>query len=321
MKAIVVRRTGGPEVLGLEDWPVPEPGRGQVRIRVVMVGVNFTDTEGRRGLSPKTLPWIPGTEAAGVVEALGEGVDRSWLGLRVATTSRPSYAEAILAGTNDLIPLPDAISWEQAAAFPIQGLTAFHLLHSAARLRAGESVLVHAAGGGVGSWCVQLAAQAGARVFGVCSTTAKAEAARALGAEDAFLYGPAMAEQVRERTAGRGVDVVLDSVGRDTQQASLAVLAPFGRLIHFGTASGPPALVDVESLYDRSIQVGAYWLLTPHSPEAVRAGRATLLRGLADGSLRVSVTGIYPLAQAAVAHRALELRGTQGKLLLRVGEQ
>ncbi len=320
MKAIVVRRTGAPDVLALEDWPVPEPGAGQVRIRVAMVGVNFTDGEGRRGLSPKTLPWIPGIEAAGVVEALGDGVDASWRGRRVATIRGPTYAEAILAGVGDLTPLPDGVTWEQAAAFPIQGRTAYHMLHSAARVRAGETVLVHAAAGGTGSWCVQLGARAGARVFGACSTAAKVDAARAFGAEDAFVYGPDLAERIRERTCGRGVDVVLDSVGRDTQEASLAALAPFGRLIHFGTASGAPALVDVERLYDKSIQVAAYWLLTPHPPEAVRAATTTLLGGLADGSLRAPVTGVYPLAEAAAAHSALESRASHGKLLLHVGE-
>jgi NADPH2:quinone reductase len=320
MKAIVVRRTGGPDVLALEDSRVPEPGAGEVRIRVVMVGVNFTDGEGRQGLSPKTLPWIPGIEAAGVVDALGDGVAPSWRGRRVAATGRSTYAEAIVAGVGDLMPLPDGVTWEQAAACPIQGSTAYHMLHSAVRIRAGETVLVHAAAGGTGSWCVQLAVRAGARVFGACSTAAKVDAARAFGAEDAFVYGPDLAERIRARTGGRGVDVVLDSVGRDTQEASLAALAPFGRLIHFGTASGAPALVDVERLYDKSISVGAYWLLTPHRPAAVRAATATLLGGLADGSLRAPVTRVYTLAEAAAAHQALDSRASQGKLLLRVGE-
>jgi NADPH2:quinone reductase len=217
------------------------------------------------------------------------------------------------------MPLPDALTWEQAAAFPIQGLTAHHALHTAARLRTGESVLVHAAAGGVGQWCVQLAVRAGARVFGTCSTPRKIEIVRGLGAEDAFLYGPGVVASLRERTGGRGVDVVLDSVGRDTQKTSLEALAPFGRLVHYGSASGDPRPVDIDDLYDKSIQVGAFWLRTPPPPGSARAAVSALVEGLASGSLRTPEITVFPLAEAAEAHRALESRGTQGKLLLRVG--
>jgi NADPH2:quinone reductase len=231
-----------------------------------------------------------------------------------------SYAQVRVMAADRLLRLPAGIDDRQAAAMMLKGMTVRYLVRKTYPVKAGETVLVHAAAGGVGSWCVQLAARAGARVFGACSSAAKVAAARALGAEDAFVYGRDLAERIRARTGGRGVDVVLDSVGRDTEEASLAALAPFGRLIFFGTASGPPALVDVERLYDSSIQVGAYWLLTPHPPEAMRAATATLLGGLADGSLRLPITGVYPLAEAAAAHRALESRASQGKLLLRVGE-
>ena len=320
MKAIVARRLGGPEVLGLEQWPEPRPGPGEVRIRVVMAGVNFADTERRRGLHQAVgLPWIPGLEAAGFVDEIGKNVDASLVGRRVAFMATATYAEATIVDAGALLLLPDSVGWEEAAAFPVQGLTAYHLLHAAARLGAGESVLVHAAAGGVGSWCVQMAARAGARVFGTCSRPEKAAAVRALGAEAVFLYGPNLAAIVREHTGGRGVDVVLDSVGRDTQETSLAVLAPFGRLIYFGEASGSPAPVDVGRLYEKSLQVGAYWLRTPHPRQLGREAAATLLEGLASGSLRAPAVRVFPLANAGEAHRALESRTTEGKLLLRVG--
>ena len=200
----------------------------------------------------------------------------------------------------------------------MQGLTAYHALHDAARVRAGETVLVHAAAGGVGTWLVRLARRAGARVLGACSSEAKAERVRALGADHAFVTERALAH-IGELTGGRGVDVVLDSVGRDTRALSLAALAPFGRLVCFGDASGAPAPFDPEELYDRSLQVGTYWLRTTH-PAAVRARAVdALLGGIADGSLPVPETTVYPLAEAAAAHRALESRASRGKLLLRVG--
>jgi NADPH2:quinone reductase len=254
-----------------------------------------------------------------VVEAIGDRVDPSRLGRRVAAIAESGYAEKALAKAADVMPLPDGVTWEQAAAFPIQGLTAYHALHTAARLRPGESVLVHAAAGGVGQWCVQLAVRAGARVFGTCSTPRKVEIVRALGAEDAFLYGPDVVSSLRERTGGRGVDVVLDSVGRDTQKTSLEALAPFGRLIHFGSASGDPEPVNVDDLYEKSIQVGAFWLRTPHAAAVAQAAVSALLEGLASRSLRTPTTTVFPLAEAAGAHHALESRATEGKLLLRVG--
>jgi NADPH2:quinone reductase len=162
---------------------------------------------------------------------------------------------------------------------------------------------------------VQLARRAGARVFGTCSSAAKAETVRSLGAEGAFEYATAM-DALLARTDGRGVDVVLDSVGRDTEPISRAVLAPFGRLVYFGTASGPPAPIDVEDLYERSIQVGAFWLRTPLPPDVARAAADDLLDGLAHGTLRAPTATVHPLEDAAAAHAALESRRTQGKLLL-----
>jgi NADPH2:quinone reductase len=314
---MVVRRHGGPEELALELMDEPEPAAGDVRIRVARAGVNFSDTERRSGRHPdRRLPFVPGLEAAGVVDKAGSAIHAGLVGRRVAVLAEACYAEATTARVADLMHLPDSVAWDQAAAFPIQGLTAYHALHTVARVRAGEIVLVHAAAGGVGHWLVQLAVQAGARVFGTCSTPAKAETVRGLGAT-AFLYGPDVLPAVLEATGGRGADVVLDSVGRDTQETSLAVLAPFGRLVHFGTASGPPAPFDVEDLYEKSIQVGAYWLRTPLPAGAARAAVQALIDGLARGTLHAAVASVLPLERAAEAHAALESRQTQGKLLLR----
>jgi NADPH2:quinone reductase len=316
MRVVVVRRHGGPEELRVEDAPPPAAGPGDVIVRVVRAGVNFTDTERRSGRHRDTrLPFVPGIEAAGVVERVGEGVDVALAGRRVAALAQDAYAELVRVPAADLMLVPDAVSWDQAASFPVQGLTAYHALHAAARLRAGETVLVHAAAGGVGQWCVQLARRAGARVFGTCSSAAKADTVRALGADDAFDYRAA-ADGVLARTNGRGVDVVLDSVGRDTEAVSRAALAPFGRLVHLGTASGPPAPIDVEDLYERSIQVGAFWLRTPLPPDVMRAAADDLLDGLARGTLRAPAATVHPLEDAAGAHVALESRRTQGKLLL-----
>lgn len=318
MRAIVVRRHGGPAELGLESMSEPDPQPGHVRIRVLRAGVNFADTERRSGLhQDRRLPFVPGLEAAGVVEKAGDAAHAGLVGQRVAVMTDACYAEATIARADDLMRLPDSVTWDQAAAFPIQGLTAYHALHDVARVRAGETVLVHAAAGGVGQWLVQLAVRAGARVFGTCSTPAKAETVRALGAAAAFLYGPDVLRALLEATGGRGMDVVLDSVGRDTQATSLSALAPFGRLVHFGTASGRPAPIDVEDLYEKSIQVGAYWLRTPLPAGLARSAAQTLLEGLGRGTLQAPVAAVLPLEQAAAAHAALESRQTQGKLLLR----
>lgn len=313
-----MRRHGPPEELRVEEGPAPGPGPGEALVRVARAGVNFTDTERRSGRHhDRRLPFVPGIEASGTVEATGSAGDGHWVGRRVAVMADACYAEAVVVRVVDLLPIPDAVTFDQGAAFPIQGLTAYHALHTAARVRAGESVLVHAAAGGVGQWCVQLARAAGARVLGTASSEDKRAAVRALGADDALPYGPDLAAAVRERTGGRGVDVVLDSVGRDTQAASLAALAPFGRLVHFGTASGPPAPVDVEDLYDRSISVGAFWLRTPLPADVAADAARAILGGLERRTLRTPAVTLFALGDAAAAHAALESRATQGKLLLR----
>ncbi|MCP3104028.1 zinc-binding dehydrogenase, partial [Myxococcus sp. K15C18031901] len=217
MKAIRYHEVGGPEVLRLEEVPAPTPGPGEVLIRVKAAGVNFADTERRRGLydANAPLPRILGSEAAGLVEQVGPGVDTSWLGRRVVALAPNSYAELTTTSVHELLELPETVSFEEAAGLLVQGLTAWHLIHTSSRLAAGQSVLIHAAAGGVGLLAIQLAKQVGARVLGTVSTGAKAELAREVGADAVFIHGARrdLADWVRRETEGRGVDVVLDSIG------------------------------------------------------------------------------------------------------------
>jgi NADPH2:quinone reductase len=319
MQAIVVGSLGPPEVLTCVAHPDPVPGAGEVRVRVHAAGVNFADTERRRGLYQQVaLPWIPGDEAAGVVEAIGPGVASSWLGRRVAfwaPETSGSYAELALAPAEALFDLPDGLNFATAAALPEQGLTAYGLAHRATSLTPGATALVHAAAGGVGALLVQLLRLRGVRVFGTASSPAKRTLVRQLGAE-ALDYGDGLPELVRDATGGRGVDAVFDSVGRPTQAASLAMLAPYGRLVFFGEAGGRPEPVDPDALYGRNLSVGA-WLLPADPLGSWQAARRELLDWVRSGTLRVIVGEAFPLAQAAEAHRRLEARATHGKLILR----
>ncbi|MEA2564287.1 MAG: NADPH:quinone reductase [Acidobacteriota bacterium] len=313
MRAIVVNELGGPEVLRLGEAPRPEPGPGQVLIRVHRAGVNFSDTERRRGVYRRPdLPWIPGTEGAGIVVETGE---------RVAFWAMPpavsgSYAEYAVAPTESLFRL-GSVSFEEGAALPQQGLTAYGVVHLGAKIEAGQTVLIHAAGGGVGLLAVQMAKRAGARVLGTVSNEAKAEAVRAVGGEP-LEYGEDLARRVLDATDGRGVDVVLDSVGRATQDVSLEVLARFGLLLFYGDASGPPLPIDPDRLYERSLKIGSYTLDVNYRPEIWRAARQELLRWVEEGSLRLTISAVLPLEDATEAHRRLESRQSFGKIVLDV---
>lgn len=323
MRAIVASELGGPEVLRLAEVPRPAPGPGQVLVRVRNAGVNFSDTERRRGVYRRPeLPWIPGGEGAGVVEEAGAGVDPGWIGERVAFWAMPpavygAYAELVTAPVESLFRLGPRLEFEQGAALPLQGLTAYGVVHLAARVEAGQTVLIHAAGGGVGLLAVQLARQAGAQVLGTVSSERKAEAVRAMGGEP-LSYGDDLLQRVLQATGGRGVDVVLDSVGRATQEVSLAVLAPFGQLVIYGDASGPPQPIDPGRLYERSLKVGAFSLDVDGRPELWRKVRQELLRWVEEGSLRLTISAVLPLAAAAEAHRLLESRQAVGKIVLAV---
>ena len=317
MQAIVVHTLGDPDVLTLHAHPVPQPGPGEVLVRLEAAGVNFSDTERRRGIyDPTTLPWIPGNEAAGVVEAVGDGVDRTWLGRRVAfwaPRTSGTYAEYTVAPANTLFTLLDGIEMPIAAALPVQGLTAYGLAHFATALAPGQSALVHAAAGGVGTMLVQLLLQAGVRVFGTASSESKRERIRALGAT-ALPYG-AESSLAREHTGGRGVDAVFDSVGRTTQAESLAALGLYGHLVYFGEAGGSPAPIHPDELYPRNLRVSSFWLAAD-PPERWNAARRELQDLVLAGRLRVTVGQSFALAEAAEAHRRLEQRQTHGKLIL-----
>jgi NADPH2:quinone reductase len=323
MRAIVASSLGDPDVLRLQEVPRPSPGPGQVLVRLHRIGVNFSDTERRSGVYRRpALPWIPGGEGAGVVEEVGEGVDPALRGRRVAFYLPPdqSGAYAALAAVSEefLFFLSDRLSFDQGAALPLQGLTAYGVVHIAAGVREGQTVLLHAAGGGVGLIALQLARNAGARVLGTVSTEQKAEAVRSLGGEP-LLYGDDLLDRVLVRTQGQGVDVVLDSVGRVTQELSLAALAHYGHLVCYGDASGFPPPIDPDRLYDRSLKVSAFGLRQDVRPESWRAARQDLLRQVEEGRLRLTVSRVLPLSEAAEAHRLLESRQVVGKLLLAVG--
>ncbi|HVR95656.1 MAG TPA: quinone oxidoreductase [Thermoanaerobaculia bacterium] len=323
MRAIVAHRLGEPDVLQIADVPRPEPAAGQVLVHLHMAGVNFSDTERRRGVyRVPSLPWIPGGEGAGVVEAVGSGVDPAWIGERVAFWAMPpavtgAYAEYAAAPASALFRLGAGLSFDQGAALALQGLTAYGVAHLSAHIREGQTVLIHAAAGGVGLLLVQMARNSGARVFGTVSSDSKAEAVRAMGGEP-LGYGDDLPQRVLAATGGRGVDVVLDSVGRATQEVSLASLAPYGVLVFFGDASGPPLPIDPDRLYGRCLQIGAFGLDLDYQPETWAAARQDLIRWVEEGALRLIISSVLPLAEAAEAHRLLESRQSVGKILLNV---
>jgi NADPH2:quinone reductase len=321
MRAIVLPQVGGPEVLELREVQAPVPKPGQVLVEIRARGVNFADTETRRArYRMPPLPSILGSEGAGVVIETGAGVDPAWRGRRVALYAQPpavsgTYAELATCPAEALMPLPDGLDFVTAAAVPAQGLTAYLLVHRAARITAGQVVVVHAAAGGVGLLAVQMARRRGARVLGTVSSDDKASAVREAGGEP-LRHGDDLVDRVRASTSGRGVDVVLDSIGLPTQAASLAMLAPFGELVHFGDAGGDPAPIDPAQLYARSIKVSAFGLDERHDPTAAAQARRDLIAWAADGSLRFRISRTLALAEAAEAHRLIESRATIGKLVL-----
>ena len=242
MKAIRVEKQGGPEVLNLEEVaPIEAPGPGQAVVRIVTAGVNFVDVGQRRGTYPREVPFTPGLEGAGVVESVGEGVRSVKPSDRVAFTGLPdAYAEAILADAERLIPLPDEFTFEEGAAFPLQGMTAHYLIHEFRKPVPGNFVLIHAAAGGMGGLLVQWAKHLGANVIGTVSTEAKARTARASGADHVILYGEQdFAAEAKRITEGRGVDLIIDGVGSTTFKGDLEAVAVRGHIVIFGAASGP----------------------------------------------------------------------------------
>ncbi|HEX9581940.1 MAG TPA: quinone oxidoreductase [Gemmatimonadales bacterium] len=320
MKAIRIHATGGPEVLRLQDIPAPQPKSGEALVQVEAAGVNYIDTYQRSGQYRVSLPTTLGQEGAGVVLRLGAGVQELRVGDRVAWTGvLGAYAEAAAVPADRLVPLPEELSGKQAAAMMLQGMTAHYLACSTYPLSAGDTCLIHAAAGGVGLLLVQIARRRGARVLGTVSTDLKAERARAAGADEVIRYDREDFEDAVHRiTAGRGVQVVYDSVGRDTFAKSLNCLAPLGMLVLFGQSSGPVPVFDPQLLN----QKGSLFLTRPSLGHYVATRQDLVARArdvmswVVEGSLTLRIHAEYPLDRAAEAHRDLESRGTTGKLLL-----
>ncbi|GAB7028912.1 zinc-binding dehydrogenase [Streptomyces sp. NPDC021749] len=322
MRAIEFQKYGGPEVLTVVQAEPPSPGPGQVTIDTAYAGVNFADLKARaEGYRVTSLPFRPGLEVSGRVRAVGHGVE----GLRpgqevVALVNSGAYAEVVLAESATVFPLPEGLDLRTAAALPTVLPTAHALLHEVGRLRAGESILVHGAAGGVGTVAGQLARAAGAgAVYGVVSSTAKTEAALQHGYDEVFT-ADTFPDDIRRVTDGRGVDLVLDPVGGDTLRRGLDALAVFGRLVSFGNAGGAePWQVGQPELYAQGRSVAGFSILAlaQSAPRTLRPLAERAFRTVLDGTVTLPITAEFPLSDAAEAHRLMGGRTSTGKLLLR----
>ncbi|HEX5835823.1 MAG TPA: quinone oxidoreductase [Pyrinomonadaceae bacterium] len=320
MKAIQVSRTGGPEVLALADLPEPEPKPNEAVVQLKAAGVNFIDVYFREGRYPAQVPFVNGQEAAGVVTKAGSEAKLVKPGDRVAYTGAlGSYAEYAAVPESRLVKFPDDLSFEQAAAAMLQGMTAHYLVHSTYKLQAGETALIHAAAGGVGLLLVQMAKKIGARVIGTAGTKEKAQLARDAGADECIVYTEADFEtETRRLTEGRGVNVVYDGVGKATFDKDLNVLVPRGYLVLFGGASGSVPPFDLIQLSQKgSLFITRPTLFHYTATRAELEWRANDVLGwVAAGDLKLRIHKTYPLVEAPQAHRDLEGRRTTGKLLL-----
>ena len=320
MKAIVIHEFGDASQLSYEDAPLPEPKPGELRVKVAAIGMNFADIYARRGWYPSATPFVPGNEFAGTVDKVGAGVTEFKPGDRVGTASgSTAYAEYALAPAMRTAKLPDEVSYEQAAALLEQGLTAHYLAVSTYPLKAGDTALVHAAAGGVGQLLVQIAKQRGATVIGTVSTAQKAQIARALGADEVILYSQQDFEaETRRLTGGKGVDVVYDSVGKDTFEKSLNCLKPRGLMALYGQSSGKVEPQDPQILNRK----GSLFLTRPTLAHHLQTREEFLWRAndlfiwTASGALKVRVDQTFPLAHTAAGQTYMEERRTLGKVLL-----
>ena len=321
VKAIRMNKTGGPEVLEYLDVELGEPGPGEVLIRHHAIGVNFLDIYFRIGLYPSPLPAGVGQEGAGVIEKVGAGVTHVKVGDRVAYAGRPagSYSQARVMPADIIVKLPDAISFEQAAAMMLQGMTAQYLLNSTYKVQKGDTVLFHAAAGGVGSIACQWLKALGATVIGTVGSPEKAALAKSMGCDHTILYRDEdFVKRVREITDGKGVPVVYDSIGKDTFMKSLDCLSPLGTMITFGNASGPVPPLDLSILAGKgSIKVTRPTLTTYVLNRALLEPMAAdLFNRVMSGQVKIDISGRYPLEQAAQAQRDMEERKTTGSIIL-----
>jgi NADPH2:quinone reductase len=319
MKAIRPLAPGGADVLLLEDFPTPAPARGQLLVRVEAAGVNFIDVYQRTGLYPVAPPMPLGLEGAGIVEAIGDGVAGIALGDRVAWARAPgSYATHVLVDASVAVPVPSGIDAPTAAAAMLQGMTAHYLVKSTYRLSGSDTCVVYAAAGGVGLLLCQMAKRIGARVIGVVSTDEKAARARAAGADEIVMSSADVASEVKRLTAGVGANVVYDSVGKDTFEASLASLALRGMLVMFGQSSGLVPPFDLRALNTH----GSLFVTRPslhhyvHTREELLERASDVLGAIARGELHITIDSTFALADARSAHEKLTSRKTIGKVLL-----
>jgi len=320
VKAIVVHETGGPEVLQIEEVDSPEPGSGEARIRVEAAGLNFIDIYNRTGSYPMDPPFTPGREAAGVVDAVGDGVTDVEVGDRVGFVMDPgAYAEEVVVPAKSLVAVPDELDLETAAAALLQGLTAHYLAVTTYPIEEGDTALVHAAAGGVGHLLVQIVKLRGGTVIGTVSTEDKAELARGYGADHIIRYTEQDFEEETQRiTDGRGVDVAYDSVGKDTFHKSLSCLKKRGYMVLYGASSGPVEPIDPQILN----RGGSLFLTRPSlghyvdEREELVARARDLFGWITGGELDVRIDRSFPLAEAGKAHEYMEARKTKGKVVL-----
>ncbi len=322
MKAIKITNYGGADVLKLTDTePKPTPVAGQVLVKIHAAGVNFVDIYQRRGTYPVNLPYIPGLEASGVVEAIGKKVTKVRPGDRVAYTGHlGSYSEYTVIDADKLIKLPKELSFEQGAAFPLQGMTAHYLIHDFRKLKKGDTVLVHAAAGGVGLLLVQWAKHLGAKVIGTVSTAEKAAAAKKAGADHVVLYTQQdFVSEAKRLTKGRGVDLIIDGVGKSTFPGDLDAAALHGHVVIFGASSGPADPIAPNSLMTKSISMsgGSLPNFTATREDLLRRSK-DVLGAVKRGWLKLRIDHVLPLAEAEKAHRLLEGRQSMGKIILKV---
>jgi NADPH2:quinone reductase len=320
MKAIRVHKHGGTEVLNVEELPVPQPGPSEAVVRIAAIGLNYIDVYHRRGLYKTPLPFTPGMEAAGTVTAVGPDVAEVQPGDRVAWAMvLGAYAEYAAVPSGRLVKLPDNMDFNAGAAIMLQGMTAHYLCHSTFPLRPGHTALLHAGAGGVGLLLSQIARKLGATVYTTAGTDEKAELSRAAGANEVIVYTKQDFEaEVKRLTAGRGVDVVYDSVGASTFEKSLNCLKPRGYMVLFGQSSGPVPPVDLNILAPK----GSLFVTRPSlntysaSRDELLSRTADLFRWIGSGELKLTIGKTYPLNDVARAHHDLEGRRTVGKVLL-----
>lgn len=320
MKAVRIHKFGGPDVMQYEEVPTPTPGAGQVLVKLAASGLNFIDVYQRTGLYPNDLPYGLGLEGSGTVAAVGSDVSGLREGDPVAYTGVPgSYAEYVLAPATNLVRMPDGLDVKVGAAAMLQGMTAHYLAYTTYPLKAGDTCLIHAAAGGVGLILVQMAKQCGARVIGTVSTEEKAALAREAGADEIILYTQQDFEtEVKRLTAGKGVQVIYDSVAKDTFDKGLNCLAPLGYMVLYGQSSGPippfdPALLNAKgSLF--LTRPSLFHYIADRTSLEKRAG--DVLGWIASGTLKLRMEHTFALSDVAEAHRSLEGRQTTGKVLL-----